>query len=170
MEKIIKIHLTERTDYINKYNQRILSYDLSNYILEELKGINTKEKIKFFIESDFEMSDLEKVNLIDMIRNNFGADISEILNISKKHRITYLLILLISIFLIIIYSTISTKLIGQYTLILGWVLMEQTICYFLYKGTEFNHKISRRKQIVNAKITFDKITNINKQEIENINY
>ena len=156
MEKIIKIHLTERTDYINKYNQRILSYDLSNYILEELKGIDTKEKIKFFIESDFEMTDLEKTNLVDMIRNNYGADISEILNISKKHSITYLLILLISIILIIIYSMISTKLLGQYTLILGWVLMEQTICYFLYKGTEYNHQISRRKQIVNAKIIFDK--------------
>ena len=34
--------------------------------------------------------------------------------------------------------------------------MEQTICYFLYKGTEYNHQISRRKQIVNAKIIFDK--------------
>lgn len=156
MKKIIKIHLTERTDYINKYNQRILSYDLSKYILEELKGINTKEKIKFFIESDFEMSDLEKTNLVDMIRNNFGADISETIDISKKHQHTYLLILLISIILIIIYSTISTKLIGQYTLILGWVLMEQTICYFLYKCTEYNHQISRRKQIVKAKIIFDK--------------
>ena len=156
MEKIIKIHLTKRTDYINKYNQRILSYDLSNYILEELKGIDTKEKIKFFIESDFEMTDLEKTNLVDMIRNNYGADISEILNISKKHSITYLLILLISIILIIIYSMINTELIAQYTLILGWVLMEQTICYFLYKGTEYNHQISRRKQIVNAKIIFDK--------------
>ena len=156
MEKIIKIHLTERTDYINKYNQRILSYDLSNYILEELKAIDTKEKIKFFIESNFEMTDLEKTNLVDMIRNNYGADISEILNISKKHSITYLLILLMSIILIIIYSMINTELIAQYTLILGWVLMEQTICYFLYKGTEYNHQISRRKQIVNAKIIFDK--------------
>ena len=156
MEKIIKIHLTERTDYINKYNQRILSYDLSNYILEELKGIDTKEKIKFFIESNFEMTDLEKTNLVDMIRNNYGADISEILNISKKHRITYLLILLISIILIIIYSMINTELIAQYTLILGRVLMEQTICYFLYKGTEYNHQISRRKQIVNAKMIFNK--------------
>lgn len=156
MEKIIKIHLTERTDYINKYNQRILSYDLSNYILEELKGIDTKEKIKFFIESDFEMTDLEKTNLVDMIRNNYGADISEIINISKKHRIAYLLILLISIILIVIYSMINTKLLGQYTLIIGWVLMEQTICFFLYKGTEYNHQISRRKQIVNAKIIYDK--------------
>ena len=167
MEKIIKIHLNERTDYINKYNQRILSYDLSNYILEELKGINTNEKIKFNIISNFEMSDLEKTNLVDMIRNNFGADISETINLSKKHRLINFIILLVSIILIIIYSMINTEIIAQYTLILGWVLMEQTICYFLYKGTEFNHKISRRKQIVNAKITFDKITNINKQEIEN---
>ena len=161
MEKIINIHLNERTDYINKYNQRILSYDLSNYILEELKGINTKEKIKFNIKSDFEMSDLEKTNLVDMIRNNFGADISEILNLSKKHRIINCLILLVSIILIIIYSLINTELIAQYTLILGWVLMEQTIVFFLYKGTEFNHQISRRKQIVNAKIIFNE--NINKE-------
>ena len=161
MEKIINIHLNERTDYINKYNQKILSYDLSNYILEELKGINTKEKIKFNIKSDFVMSDLEKTNLIDMIRNNFGADISEILNLSKKHRIINCLILLVSIILIIIYSLINTELIAQYTLILGWVLMEQTIVFFLYKGTEFNHQISRRKQIVNAKIIFNE--NINKE-------
>lgn len=154
MEKIIKIHLNERTDYINKYNQRILSYELSNYILEELKGTNTKEKIKFNISSNFEMSDLEKTNLVDMIRNNFGADISEILNLSKKHRLTNLIMLLISLILIIIYSTLNAEIIAQYTLILGWVLMEQTICYFIYKGTEYNHKISRRKQIVNAKIIF----------------
>lgn len=154
MEKIIKIHLNERTDYINNYNQRILSYNLSNYILEELKGTNTKQKIKFDISSDFDMSDLEKNNLVDMIRNNFGADISEIINISKQHRLINFLMLLISIILIIIYSVLNTEIIAQYTLILGWVLMEQTICYFLYKGTEYNHQISRRKQIVNAKVTF----------------
>ena len=50
---------------------------------------------------------------------------------------------------------INTEIIAQYTLILGWVLMEQTICYFLYKDTNYNHQISRRKQIVNAKITFN---------------
>ena len=155
MEKIIKIHLTERTDYINKYNQRILSHDLSNYILEELKGTSTKEKIKFNITSDFEMSDLEKTNLVDMIRNNYGADISEIINLSKKHHLINLLILSISIILIIIYLSLNTEIIAQYTLILGWVLMEQTICYFLYKGTEYNYQIARRKQIVTAKIFFD---------------
>ena len=53
MENIIKIHLKEKDDYKNKYNEDILSYQLSNYILEELKGIDIKEKIKFSISSNF---------------------------------------------------------------------------------------------------------------------
>ena len=46
MNNTIKIHLKEKTDYQNKYNEKILSYSLSNYILEETKGINPKEKIR----------------------------------------------------------------------------------------------------------------------------
>ena len=60
MEKIIKIHLKEINDYKNTYNEEILSYNLSNYILEELKGINTYQNIKFNISSDFYMSEQEK--------------------------------------------------------------------------------------------------------------
>lgn len=53
---------------MNTYNHRILSYNLSNHILEELKGIDINKKIKFIISSDFEMDDLEKTNLLDMIK------------------------------------------------------------------------------------------------------
>ena len=154
MEKIINIHLKEKNNYKNKYNENILSYELRNYILEELKGIETKEKIKFSISSNFEMTEKDKNELVDMIRNNFGADISEILNFAKKQKSTNYLILLISIILIIIYSIINIKLLAQFILILGWVLLGESICNFLYKGIENHHKISRRKQIVNAKIIF----------------
>ena len=155
MENIIKIHLKERNDYKNKYNERILSYQLSNYILEELKGISVKQKIKFTISSDFKMEDLEKTNLVDMIRTNFVADISEILNLARKQRMANYLILSISIILIIIYSILKIKLLAQFILILGWVLMGEAICNFLYKGIENHHKIARRKQIVKAKVFFD---------------
>jgi len=155
MENIIKIHLNEKDDYKNKYNENILSYRLSNYILEETKGIDTKQKIKFAISSDFKMSEVEKNNLVDMIRNNFGADISEIMNIAKKQRMIYYIILFISIILIVVYSLLEIKLLAQFVLIFGWVLLGEAICNFLYKGIENNHKIARRKQIVNAKILFE---------------
>lgn len=154
MKKIIKIHLNDFNDYKNQYNEEILSYHLSNYILEELKGIDTKQKIEFNISTTFEINELEKNTLVDMIRNNFGADISEIMNIAKKQRMIHYLILIISIILIIISSILQMKLLAQFILILGWVLLGESICNFLYKGMEINHKISRRKQIVNAKIVF----------------
>ena len=154
MKKIIKIHLNNFNDYKNQYNQELLSYHLSNYILEELKGIDTKQKIEFNISTTFEINELEKNTLIDMIRNNFGADISEIMNIAKKQRMIHYLILIISIILITISSILQMKLLAQFILILGWILLGESICNFLYKGMEINHKISRRKQIVNAKIVF----------------
>lgn len=155
MENVIKIHLNEKDDYKNKYNERILSYQLSNYILEETKGIDTRKKIKFIISSDFKMSEIEKNDLVDMIRNNFGADISEIMDIAKKQRMIYYIILFISIILIVIYSLLEIQLLAQFVLIFGWVLLGEAICNFLYKGIENNHKISRRKQIVNAKVFFE---------------
>jgi len=154
MKKIINICLKNSNDYKNQYNEEILSYQLSNYILEELKGIDTKQKIEFNISTEFEMSENEKNNLVDMIRNNFGADISEIINISKKQRMIHYLILIISIILIIISYLLQVKLLAQFILILGWVLLGESICNFLYRGMEINHNISRRKQIVNAKIIF----------------
>lgn len=72
MKKIIKIHLNDFNDYKNQYNEEILSYHLSNYILEELKGIDTKQKIEFNISTTFEINELEKNTLVDMIRNNFA--------------------------------------------------------------------------------------------------
>lgn len=155
MEKIIKIHLKEINDYKNTYNEEILSYNLSNYILEELKGIDTNQNIKFNISSDFYMSEQEKNNLVDMIRNNFGADISEIMNLSKKQKLLNYSILLIATILIVIYSLLEIKLLAQFILIFGWVLLGESICNFLYKGIENKHKISRRKQIVNAKVIFE---------------
>lgn len=154
MKKIIKIHLNDSNDYKNQYNEEILSYHLSNYILEELKGIDTKQKIEFNISTAFEINELEKNTLVDMIRNNFGADISEIMNVAKKQRMIHYLILIISIVLITISSVLEMKLLSQFILILGWVLLGESICNFIYKGMEINHKISRRKQIVNAKIIF----------------
>lgn len=36
------------------------------------------------MSTEFELDEHEKNDLVDIIRNNFGADISEIMHISKK--------------------------------------------------------------------------------------
>lgn len=157
--KVINVHLNSKRDYINVYNEKILSYDLSNYILEELKGISTKEKIEFLISTEFDLTFEERDDLVWMIRNNFGADITEITNLAKKQKITNYVISIIAIILLFIYSVLEIGLISEFVLIFAWVLLGEAICNFLYNSMENTYKIHRRKQIVNAKIEFSKKEN-----------
>lgn len=159
MEKTIKIHLKNKEIYKNKFNEEILSYDLRNYILEETKEISNKQKIKFEIYTNFELEDTEKNKLVDMIRNNFGADISEIIDITWKNRIINFIILSIGIIFILIYSALKNTLISEFSLIIGWIFLGEAICNILYKEVESKNKIAKRKQIVKAKILFNQKEN-----------
>ena len=154
MKKQIYIHLNKKQDYKNKYNENILSYDLNNYIIEETKGISTKDKIEFIVSNDFDINEKEKDDLVDMIRNSFGTDVSEIISFSKKEVLANFLILFIGILFLILYYVIVPKFISELTLILGWVFIGESICNFLYRGIENKNKIKRKKQIINAKVIF----------------
>lgn len=152
---IIKIHLKDAFSYKNIYNDEILSYELSNYILEEIKGKKLRGNIKFIITSDFLMSSEEKEKFVDMIRNNFGADISEMMNIQGKLRIANGLVFLIGLFLLLIYSLFEMAFISEFILIFCWIFLGESVCNFMYKELEYRYKVKRRKQIVNAKVIFE---------------
>ena len=156
MKKKINIHLSSKEDYKNKYNENILSYDLSNYILEETKGISSNDKIEFIITCDFAINDEEKNAIVDMTRNCFGTDVSEIISLSKKQFIANFLIFFIGLLFLLLYYVIVPKFISELTLILGWVFIGEAICNFLYHGIENKNKIKRKKQIIDAKILFEK--------------
>ena len=154
-ENIIEIKLKSKNDYTNTYNDKKLSYELSNYILEESKSIATKQKIKFIVSSSYEMTEEEKEEFVDMLRENFGTDVSEIMNINKKETISNLIALLIGIFLIIIYCIdYKTVYIKELILIIGWGFLWEATYNFFFKGIETRLKITRRKQIISGKIEF----------------
>lgn len=155
MKNKIKIHLKIKEDYKNRYNEEILSYDLSNYILEEIKDIKSNQKIEFIVSSNFTMSDNEKSEFVDMVRNNFGTNISEIIKLSKRENIANILIFITGIFFLILYSLFKINFVSEFILILGWVFIGETICNALYHGIEKRLKIKRRKQIIDAKIVFE---------------
>lgn len=155
MNKNIQIHLKERKNYQNIYNENILSYELSNYIIEQTNGISHKDKIHFEIVSDFEMDDREKNHFSDMLRSSFGTDVGEIIHKNKKQLLANLIIFIIGMLFLVLYYLISPDFISELTLILGWVFIGESICNFLYKGIETKINIKKKKQIIDAKIEFN---------------
>lgn len=155
MKKQVKIHLIDKTSYENKYNKDSLSYELSNYIMEETKSISSKDKIEFIVTSDFDITVQDKNKLVDMIRENFGTDVSEIINYSKKQIMANSLVCFIGIIFLLLYYVIVPEFISELTLILGWVFIGESICNFLYHGVENKLKIRKQKQIISAKVIFN---------------
>lgn len=99
------------------------------------------------------MTEEEKEEFIDMLRENFGTDVSEIMNIKKN--ISNLITLLIGIFLMIIYCIdYKTVFIKELILIIGWGFLWEATYNFFFKGIETRLKIIKRKQIISGKIEF----------------
>lgn len=156
-ENIIEIYLNDRNDYKNVFNNNKLSYELSNYILEESKSLSTKQKIKFIVSSSFDMDDKDKNEFVDMLRENFGTDVSEIINIKRKENISNFISLLIGIVLLIIYCIdFKTVFLSELILIIGWGFLWESIYNFFFKGIKTRLMITRRKQIISGKIEFKK--------------
>ncbi|MEE0699522.1 MAG: hypothetical protein U0M66_02910 [Bacilli bacterium] len=153
----IEIFLSSKEAYQNEYNKKRLSSSLSDYILEESKFISPKKKINLIIKTKFELENEEKEELVDMIRNNYGTDVSELIMVSKKLKKLDLIIFIMGVIALLVYFLIPTKFVAsEVILIIGWVLIWESTYNFIFRGAGNQLKILRRKQIINGKITFEK--------------
>ena len=155
MNNVIKININKKDDYVSKYNDDILSKELSNYILDECKSFGIKDNFDIEITSDYDMDDNEKDKIIEMIRAYFGVEISEMIN--NRRRTIYLecIILLFGILSIIFYIICSDiPILSDLILILSWILIWDSVQNLIFGG--FNNKldIQRRKKLTNCKVRF----------------
>lgn len=156
-DNVINISLASKDEYQNPYNKKRLASELSNYLLEESKFISPSEKINIVIKTSFEMGQEEKEELVDMIRNNYGTDVSELIIISKKLKKLDFIIFIMGLIALLAYFLIPIKFIAsEVTLIIGWVFIWEATYNFIFKGTKNKFQILRRKQIINGEVKFEK--------------
>lgn len=153
----INITINDYSDICNKFNNDMLSEELSNYIYNECKGNPIKNKIKININSVFEIDGLQKDKIIDMIRSNFGTDIRENLLYLKHTNTKGLISFIIGVILILIYNILNTlnlSWISEIILIIGWLLIWEAVYNYLFLETNKRIKIKRLIKLTEAEINF----------------
>lgn len=156
MNNVIKVNIKNRYDYVSKYNDNILSKDLSNYIMDECKSFNIKEDFCIKITSDYDIGGSEKENIASMIRSNFGTELSELI---EKRKITLYMdaiILFFGIITLVFYLLSSNiPILSEIILVISWMLVGESFFNLIFTG--FSNKIDmlRRKKLVNCKIIFE---------------
>ena len=155
MKNVIRVNLNKREDYINKFSSDRISRELNKYLLDEIKTIGLKEKIKIEITSKFEMTDEEKQKLIEMIKYNYKDDITDISIISKRILVLDAIIFVLGVFCLGLYSlSESVKVMSEIILIIGWLLIWEATYNTIFSKMQDRHKVIRRNQLVKSQIIF----------------
>lgn len=155
MKNVVKINIKKKEDYGNKFNDDSLSKDISNYILEECKSFNIKEDFNIVISSNYDMDDLEKDKIVDMIRAYFGVEISELTNKRRKTIYMDIITFLLAVLALIVYLIISdVPILSEFILVFSWVLIWESTYNLIFGSITNKMDIIRRKKITSCKILF----------------
>lgn len=157
-KQIILVTLNDQNSYKNPFNENKLSQDLSNYILEECKGLNYNDELEIHVKTKFDITREEKVYIINMIRSNYGIDVRENV-IYMDHLIKKNVVLFILGCLFIAYSFFIedvAAIISEIILIIGWVGIWEVVYSIFFSEYKKRIEINRLKQLANSRIVFFK--------------
>ena len=154
MNKTIKITLTNKDDYINKYNKKRLEPKLASYILNECKSVKIKDKIDIEIDHDFNMEEQDKKELVSMIRESFGLEVKDLIIQTKKALFFDIGMLFVGIVFLFssVYSSITIM--EEVFLIVAWMFISKAIYDLIFDEIRYTIILGRERKLTKCKIKF----------------
>lgn len=155
-DSVIKINIKTRNDYISKFNDKILSKEISEYIMDECKVFPINSPIRIEVSSEYEMNDTEKESFVNMIRNNFANEINEMLFYRKRNVVMDMFIFVLGIISLVIYLFSSNiPILSEFILVFSWVLIWESSHNLIFSGFSNKIEIERKKMIRDCMIVFE---------------
>ena len=96
MDRIIQINLTNKTDFYDKYNKKLVSKELINYIIESVYYFDADDTIKI------EITNNTKDDYIGLVRDGLNREYDKSVFVSYKNDFTQVFYLIAGVFIIFI--------------------------------------------------------------------
>lgn len=157
-KETIVLTLDNENIYKNPFNENKLSDALSNYILEECKGFDYNSEIEIHIKTNFDVKREEKINIINMIRTNYGNEIKEN-DVYMNHLIRRNILFFLGGCLFTAYSFLVedvSVILSEIILIIGWIGIWEVVYSIFFSESKKRLETKRLRQLANSKIIFFK--------------
>lgn len=158
--KEIKIIINKESKIYNEFDNSQLSNELSNYILEQSRGVSLKDNITLNVCLNFKMNEEEKEKLVDEIRENYGLDVKENLLKLKHNILIQMGMLLFGLILTLISHLIVNDLyyiFNQFFYIFGWLMIYESINSLIFFNIKTIYQNKKYKSLIKAKIIFTEL-------------
>jgi len=150
----IELYVDDTNELKEKFNDNVLSKEVSNYIESECLTSVKKEKIVIDIVTKKDLNQKDKDEIERLIKSNYRELLIE-KNIIKNYQVKQSFFLsLFGILFIIISNLLKEDILSELFLIIGWVAFGEVIYKILFENVKDKIKTERYKRLSRCKIEF----------------
>lgn len=149
MEKIIEINLTDKEDFLDKYNKKRVSNDIIDYIIRQSMYTTKKDSIKVIINKKCRIEQ----NCIQMIKDALNEEYNNSMKLHHSIDIKQTFLVILGIAALVLYSIIKDEMIwGEILLITGWVGIWEAMDLELFDDASERGKRKTLKKLLSSEI------------------
>lgn len=155
----LTIDLEDKSKFISEYNKKTLNRELKEYILNELVGYDTNDKLKIRINISYNLSEEDKKEYIKVLKKDFKENYIDLRYDAKMNYIKSVILILIGILFLIVgfvFLNNNDSLMSEISNIGGWLLIWESGYAIIYTLADRRKEMQRYKQIINSEIEFNK--------------
>ena len=155
----LTIDLENKSKFISEYNKKTLNRELKEYILNELVGYDTNDKLKIRINVSYNLNEEEKKEYIKILKKDFKENYIDLRYDAKMNYIKSVVLILIGIIFLIVgfvFLNNNDSLMSEISNIGGWLLIWESGYAIIYTLADRRKEMQRYKQIMNSEIEFNK--------------
>lgn len=148
MDEVIEIDLIDKYDLVEKYNEKQVSSQLIDYIMNEAMYLHKKDNIKIEINKKFQSTKSCKNLIIEGLKREYDESLSK----HKRIDLRQYIFLIWGITCLLLYTIVDNEIIAELLLIATWVPIWELIDLEVFSDHDERRKRRVLKKLLKSEI------------------
>jgi len=153
MKNKIEIYINNEEDLLEKYNHKLVSQELIDYIISKSKNYFKEDDIVLVVENKTKYND---ENVEKLIKNGLKFELQNSTKIKDLNNIKQIILVLIGILFLFLSTLINDAIFGEVLIVIGWFPIWEALDIEFFTDVKEKRKRSIINKLLESKIEFKK--------------
>lgn len=149
----IEIYINDEEDLLEKYNHKLVSQELIDYIISKSKNYSKEDDVVLVVENKTKYND---ENVEKLIKNGLKIELQNSTKIKDLNNIKQVILILLGILFLFLSTLIDDSILKEVFIIIGWFPIWEVMDIEFFTDVKEKRKRSIINKLLESKIEFKK--------------
>lgn len=149
----IEIYINDEEDLLEKYNDKLVSQELIDYIISKSKNYFKEDDVVLVVENKTKYND---ENVEKLIKNGLKFELQNSTKIKDLNNIKQVILILLGILFLFLSTLIDDSILKEVFIIIGWFPIWEVMDIEFFTDVKEKRKRSIINKLLESKIEFKK--------------